>query len=71
MKMLKTILATSLLTVAAFQVNAAMVETCGTDVCFTYNDATLFGEGNVIGNGIFFTPDACHSFMIHFPTVFL
>lgn len=56
MKMLKTIIATSLLTVAAFQVNAATVTTCGTDVCFTYDNATLFGEATITGNSINFAP---------------
>lgn len=36
--------------------NAATVTTCGTDLCFEYDNATLFGTGNVVGNNIFFLP---------------
>ena len=54
--MLQMMLATSLLTIASLQVNAASVTECGTDVCFTYDNATLFGSANIIGNNIFFLP---------------
>jgi len=36
--------------------NAALVEVYGNDLKFTYDDATLYGPANVIGNTIFFTP---------------
>ncbi len=35
---------------------AALVTVSGTDVKFTYDDATLFGTGYAVGNGIFFMP---------------
>ncbi|MFW2405668.1 MAG: VPLPA-CTERM sorting domain-containing protein, partial [Gammaproteobacteria bacterium] len=35
---------------------AALITQSGTDVDFTYDDATLFGMGTVVGNSIFFTP---------------
>ena len=36
--------------------NAAIVTKFGTDVKFTYDDSTLFGDANVVGNNIFFLP---------------
>lgn len=36
---------------------AATVTECGTDVCFTYDNATMYGSANIIGNNIFFLPD--------------
>lgn len=41
---------------ASVPVYAANVVQCGTDVCFAYDDGTLFGTGTVIGNNIFFLP---------------
>ncbi len=38
--------------------SAAIITQFGTDVSFTYDDSTLFGTGTVVGNSIFFTPDA-------------
>lgn len=35
---------------------AAVVTVSGDDVKFTYDDATLFGTGYTVGNGIFFSP---------------
>lgn len=35
---------------------AAVVTIDGDDVSFTYDDATLFGPANIIGNSIFFLP---------------
>ncbi len=35
---------------------AATITQMGTDVTFTYNDATLYGTGSVVGNSIFFSP---------------
>jgi len=35
---------------------AALVTVYGDDVKFTYDDATLFGTGYTVGNGIFFMP---------------
>ncbi len=40
----------------SLQAPAATVTVFGTDVSFTYDDATLFGSANVIGNSIFFLP---------------
>jgi len=37
---------------------AASVTKCGSDVCFTYDNSTLFGDANVVGNSIFFLPTA-------------
>jgi hypothetical protein len=37
-------------------VGAATVTQLGTDLKFTYDDSTLFGEGTVVGNNIFFVP---------------
>jgi hypothetical protein len=36
--------------------NASIVTVNGADVSFTYDDGTLFGSANVIGNTIFFLP---------------
>ncbi|PCJ87379.1 MAG: hypothetical protein COA54_05715 [Thiotrichaceae bacterium] len=36
--------------------SAAMVTINGDDVSFTFNDATMFGIGNVVGNSLFFAP---------------
>jgi hypothetical protein len=36
--------------------SAVMVTQNGTDVSFTYDDASLFGLGSVVGNSLFFTP---------------
>ena len=55
MKYIKTALVTSALLMSTAS-NAATVTTCGTDLCFQYDDATLFGTGNVVGNNIFFLP---------------
>ena len=41
---------------AASQATAATVTVFGTDVSFTYDDTTLFGTANVVGNSIFFLP---------------
>ena len=37
---------------------AATITQMGTDVTFTYDDATLYGTGSVVGNSIFFSPTA-------------
>jgi hypothetical protein len=55
MKYIKTALVASTLLISTAS-NAATVSTCGTDLCFEYDDATLFGTGNVVGNNIFFSP---------------
>ncbi|WP_206609544.1 VPLPA-CTERM sorting domain-containing protein [Thiohalobacter thiocyanaticus] len=36
---------------------AAMITKHGTDVSFTFDDSTLFGDGTVVGSSIFFTPE--------------
>jgi hypothetical protein len=36
--------------------SAAMVTVYGDDLSFTYDDSTLYGSANVIGNNIFFLP---------------
>ena len=38
--------------------NSLVVTEFGTDVSFTYDNATFFGAGTISGNNIFFTPDA-------------
>jgi len=55
MKKLTTVLlACSALFTAA--PNAAIVTLNGTDVSFTYDNSTVFGTANVVGNSIFFQP---------------
>jgi len=34
--------------------SAAPIQQCGINLCFSYDDATLYGTGQVIGNNIFF-----------------
>ena len=51
-------LAITLLILASSTANAATVTLNGDDVSFTYDDATLYGAGSVIGNTIFFFPTA-------------
>lgn len=41
---------------ASFTTNAALITQNGTNVSFTYDDATAYGIGNVVGDVIFFTP---------------
>ena len=55
MKYIKTALVASALLMSTAS-NAATVSMCGTDLCFEYNDSTLFGGGTVVGNNIFFSP---------------
>ncbi len=55
-KLLKTLISTSLLVGFLAQSHAAMVTVNGADVSFTYDDASLFGTANVVGNSIFFQP---------------
>jgi len=45
-----------LLCIGAGTSHATTVTQYGTDVSFTYDDASLFGTGTVVGNSIFFTP---------------
>jgi len=54
-KALTPLLLTALLLLTA-TANAANVTVFGDDVKFTYDDASLYGSGTVIGNTIFFTP---------------
>jgi len=54
--MIRTLALTLLLFAATS--NAAIVTVNGADVKFTYDNATLYGAGNVVGNTIFFTPSA-------------
>jgi len=56
MKTVSLFFATLALALTGMTANAASVTKCGTDVCFTYDDSTLFGDANVIGNNIFFLP---------------
>jgi len=56
MKFLNTLNAALIISLLTLQANAAVVTNCGDNVCFTYDDATLFGAGNVIGDNIFFLP---------------
>lgn len=41
---------------ASLSANAAIVTLYGDDVSFTFDDATLYGSGTVVGNNIYFTP---------------
>ncbi len=50
----KTIVLSSLLFTATAQ--SAMITQNGTDISFTYDNATLFGIGTVVGNSISFLP---------------
>jgi len=56
MKAIKLSFAALALSVIGFQANAAVVTECGTNVCFTYDNSTLFGSANIVGNNIFFLP---------------
>jgi len=56
MKSTKLLLIGTVIALLGFQAQAATTTTCGTDVCFTYDDNTLFGSASVIGNSIFFLP---------------
>ncbi len=47
-------LAVGCLILASSTANAALVTINGTNVSFTYDDATLYGTANVVGNAIFF-----------------
>ena len=42
---------------ASLPVHAAPVTLVGDDVSFTFDDSTLFGSGNVVGNSLFFQPE--------------
>ena len=44
------------LTLVSSTANAAIVTVFGDDVSFTYENASLFGTGTVVGNSIFFLP---------------
>lgn len=44
------------LVACTLQANAGIVTVNGDNVRFTYDDSTLFGTGNVIGDNIFFLP---------------
>lgn len=52
----KKFIFSALILSAPFQVNSATVTKYGTDVKFTFDNATPFGSANVIGNSIFFLP---------------
>lgn len=56
MKSTKLLFITTVIALLGFQAQAATTTTCGTDVCFTYDDSTLFGAASVIDNSIFFLP---------------
>lgn len=49
------VIAGAMLTVSASS-QAAMQTLMGDDLIFTYDDSTLFGTANVVGNSIFFLP---------------
>ena len=53
---IKSVLATGALVVASSTASAVVITQAGTDVSFTYNDASLFGTGTVVGNSISFSP---------------
>jgi len=50
------IFAVSCLALASSTASAAIITQNGNNVSFTYDDATAYGTGNVVGDVIFFTP---------------
>ena len=56
MKILSPVLTGLALSVLTTQVSAVVVSVDGSDVRFTYDNATLYGTGSVVGNAIVFTP---------------
>lgn len=51
-------LVVSILLFAGFSSAQAVVVTeCGTNICYTYDNATLFGDGDIVGDSISFKPD--------------
>ena len=55
MKFKQSLITASLL-LAASAANSAIITQFGTDVSYTYDDATAYGTGTILGNSIFFTP---------------
>ena len=55
-KRLSKALAAGLLLLVSALSHSAPVTIMGDDLIFTYDDSTLFGTANVIGNSIFFLP---------------
>ena len=55
---IKNVLATGALVLASSTVSAATITQLGDNVSFTYDDATMYGAGSVVGDTIFFTPTA-------------
>ncbi len=56
MKRISTLTAVTAGCVLSISANAAMVTLTGTDVQFTFDDASLFGSASVVGNSLIFTP---------------
>ena len=54
---IKSVLTTGALVLASSTASAAPITQFGTDVSFSYDDATLFGTGTVVGNSISFLPE--------------
>ena len=55
---LKETLAVGCLVLASSTANAALVTINGDNVSFTYDDSSLYGTANVVGDAIFFFPTA-------------
>ena len=56
MKVFHKATAVAVASLFALSANAAVVTKFGDDVSFTFDDATLYGDGLVVGNSIFFQP---------------
>lgn len=56
MKKLSKLMAGCAACLLSASVNSAIVTLNGTDVSFTFDDASLFGSASVIGNSLIFTP---------------
>lgn len=48
----------ALIAPASWPLHAAMVTLYGDDVAFTFDDGSLFGTANVVGNSLIFLPDS-------------
>jgi len=55
-RLVMSLVSAIILCVSSLNASAAMVTVNGADVSFTYDDSTLFGVGNVVGNSINFNP---------------
>ncbi|NND54397.1 MAG: hypothetical protein HKN56_05430 [Gammaproteobacteria bacterium] len=56
MSKLKSLVVATALVCTSFSASAGIVTLMGDDVTFTFEDSTLYGNGTVVGNSIFFAP---------------